>query len=105
MSEQQQFCEIALEGGTYESRPTKKFLQRKPYEKDDPRVIKALIPGVVAEIGTSVGAAVKKGDTLMILEAMKMLNRIKAPVDGKVRAIGVAAGEKVTKGQVLVEIE
>lgn len=105
MSEQQQFCEIALENGTYESRATKKYLQRKPYEKQDPRVIKALIPGVVAEIGTEVGKAVQKGDTLMILEAMKMLNRIKAPVDGKVKAIAVAVGEKITKGQVLIEIE
>lgn len=104
MSEQQQFCEIALENGTYEARPTKKFLQRKPFGKQDPGVIKALIPGVVAEIGTEVGKAVQKGDTLMILEAMKMLNRIKAPVDGQVKAIVVAAGEKVTKGQVLIEI-
>jgi len=104
MSEQQQFCEIALEGGTYEARATKKFLQRKPYEKHDPRVIKALIPGVVAELGCSVGQQVKQGDTLMILEAMKMLNRIKAPVDGTVKAINVATAEKVTKGQVLIEL-
>ena len=61
--------------------------------------------GVVAEVDTQVGTAVKKGDTLMILEAMKMLNRIKAPQDGTVKAISVAAGEKVTKGQVLIEIE
>ena len=105
MSEQQQFCEIALEGGTYEARATKKFLQRKPYEKYDPRLIKALIPGVVAEIGSSVGQPVKQGDTLMILEAMKMLNRIKAPMAGKIKEVCVAGGEKVVKGQVLIEIE
>ena len=104
MSEQQ-FSEIALEGGTYETCVTKKFMQRKPYGKHDPRIIKALIPGVVAEIGTQAGNAVKKGDTLMILEAMKMLNRIKAPQDGTIKAVNVAAGEKVTKGQVLIEIE
>ncbi len=105
MSEQQEFRTIALEGGTYETCVTKKFTQRTPYEKNDPRIIKALIPGVVAEVGTQVGTAVRKGDTLMILEAMKMLNRIKAPQDGTVKAISVAAGEKVTKGQVLIEIE
>ena len=105
MSEQRQFCEIALEGGTYEACPTKKFLRRKPFEKQNPGVIKALIPGVVAEIGSSVGQPVKQGDTLMILEAMKMLNRIKAPVDGTIKAINVAVGEKITKGQVLIEIE
>ena len=105
MNEQQEFRTIALESGTYETRVTKKFTQRKPYEKNNPGTIKALIPGVVAEVDTQVGTAVKKGDTLMILEAMKMLNRIKAPQDGTVKAISVAAGEKVTKGQVLIEIE
>ena len=105
MSTQEKLGEIALENGTYETRLTKKFMQRKPYEKHDPRIIKALIPGVAAEIDTQVGKSVKQGDTLMILEAMKMLNRIKAPQDGTVKAISVAAGEKVTKGQVLIEIE
>ena len=105
MSEQQQFCEIALEGGTYEARATKKFLQRKPYAKNDPRVIKALIPGVVAEIDTEVGKMVKQGDTLMIQEAMKMHNRIKAPHDGRIKAVLVSAGEKVVKGQILIELE
>ena len=105
MSEQQEFRTITLESGTYETRVTKKFTQRKPYEKNNPGTIKTLIPGVVAEVDTQVGTAVKKGDTLMILEAMKMLNRIKAPQDGTVKAISVAAGEKVTKGQVLIEIE
>lgn len=105
MSEQEQFTEIALESGTYEARATKKFMQRKPYEKADPRVIKALIPGAVAEIHAEVGKGVKQGDTLMILEAMKMLNRIKAPQDGVIKAVRVVAGEKITKGQVLLELE
>ena len=105
MSTQEKLGEIALENGTYETRLTKKFMQRKPYEKHDPRIIKALSPGVAAEIDTQVGKSVRQGDTLMILEAMKMLNRIKAPLDGVVKAIRVASGEKVTKGQVLIEIE
>ena len=105
MSEQLEFRTITLESGTYETRVTKKFTQRKPYEKNNPGIIKALIPGVVAEVDTQVGTAVKKGDTLMILEAMKMLNRIKAPQDGTVKTISVASGEKITKGQVLIEIE
>ena len=105
MSEQQEFRTIALESGTYETRVTKKFTQRKPYEKNNPGIIKALIPGVVAEVDTQVGTAVKKGDTLMILEAMKMRNRIKAPLTGKVKAVHVAVGDKVVKGQTLIEIE
>ena len=64
MSTQEKLGEIALENGTYETRLTKKFMQRKPYEKHDPRIIKALIPGVAAEIDTQVGKSVKQGDTL-----------------------------------------
>ncbi|HTY61042.1 MAG TPA: acetyl-CoA carboxylase biotin carboxyl carrier protein subunit [Acidobacteriota bacterium] len=105
MSDQEELSKIALENGVFETRVTKKFLRRKSYEKKDPRVIKALIPGVVAAVETTVGKAVKQGDTLLILEAMKMLNRIKAPVNGAVKALRVAAGDKVVKGQVLIEIE
>ena len=104
MTEQEKFSQIALESGVFETRMTRKFNRRKPFEKQDPRIIKAVIPGVVAEIGANVGNDVKQGDTMMILDAMKMLNRIMAPQDGTVKAIRVAKGEKVAKGQVLIEI-
>ena len=105
MGDKDKIHELALENGVFETRLTRKFGLRKPYEKHDPRIIKAVIPGMVSEIHTKVGKAVKQGDTIMILEAMKMLNRIKAPVDGQIRVIRVANGEKVAKGQVLIEIE
>ncbi len=105
MSEHKQFSRIALENGIFETHVTRKFKLRKPYERQDPGTIKAVIPGTVTEIVTKVGETVKQGDTLMIVEAMKMLNRIIAPMDGIVNAIYVSAGEKVTKGLVLIEIE
>jgi len=104
VSEQDKLSEIALENGVFETRLTKKFARRKPYQKQDPRIIKAVIPGVVAEIHTRVGTSVKQGDDLMVLDAMKMLNRILSPQDGVVKVIRVAKGEKVSKGQVLIEI-
>ena len=104
MSDQEKFVEIALENGVFETTVTRKFGRRKPFVRQDPRVIKAVIPGVVAQIDTGVGKTVKQGDTMMILEAMKMLNRIMAPQDGTVKVIRVARGEKVSKGQVLLEI-
>jgi len=105
VDKESQFSEIALENGTFETRVTRKFALRRPYVKQDPGVVKAAIPGVVAEVIANVGKAVKQGDTMLILEAMKMLNRIMAPLHGTVKAIHVSAGEKVTKGQVLMEIE
>jgi biotin carboxyl carrier protein len=105
VSEHKQFCEIALENGVFETHVTRKFALRKPYEKQDPRVVKAVIPGVISEILTKTGEAVKQGDTIMIVEAMKMLNRIMAPLHGTIKAVHVSPGEKVIKGQVLLEIE
>ena len=105
MSEQEKLALLALEGGTYETRLTKKFGHRQLFEPQDPRVLKAAIPGVIERIETPLGTAVNAGDTLMILEAMKMRNRIKAPMAGKVKVVRVAVGEKVVKGQVLIEIE
>jgi pyruvate carboxylase len=105
LNKQEQFSPLALENGTYETRVTKKFKKRKLYEKQDPRIVKAVIPGAIAGIDVKVGQSVKQGALVMILEAMKMLNRIVAPLDGKVKAIHVQTNEKVSKGQVLIEFE
>ena len=105
MTEKNEMYALALEGGTYDTRLTPKFLRRKPFEPKNANVLRALIPGVVAEIGVAPGQAVRKGETLVILEAMKMLNRIAAPADGRVKSLAVTAGEKVSKGQALAEIE
>jgi biotin carboxyl carrier protein len=67
--------------------------------------VKAPMPGLILQIQTSVGAAVKKGEVLVILEAMKMENAIKSPVDGTIKAIPVTGGKSVEKNQVLVLFE
>ncbi len=105
MSEQDKLTQIALESGTYDTHLSRKFMMRKPYEKQDPRLIKAVIPGVIESIATAVGRRVKQGDDLMIHEAMKMHNRIKAPLDARIKAVLVNVGEKVVKGQILIEME
>ena len=66
--------------------------------------LKAPMPGLIRSISVVEGAHVKKGETVLILEAMKMENSIKAPADGVVRRIAVAAGDAVDKGQVLIEM-
>ena len=53
------------------------------------------MPGKIIEVKVSVGQAVKAGDTLLILEAMKMQNEIAAPADGTVKAVNVSAGQSV----------
>ena len=104
MSELKKYDRLSLENGVYETRLTAKYAARKPYEMKDPRMVKAAIPGVVAEICSAAGKRVKQGDTLLVLEAMKMLNRIPSPLDGKIKAVYVTAGDKVMKGQALIEL-
>nr|WP_294941039.1 acetyl-CoA carboxylase biotin carboxyl carrier protein subunit [uncultured Mucilaginibacter sp.] len=64
--------------------------------------IKAPMPGLVLKIFAEVGADVKKGDNLFVLEAMKMENIIKSPADVNVKAIKIKPGDKVEKGQILM---
>lgn len=65
--------------------------------------IKAPMPGLILALQVNDGDQVKKGDPLLILEAMKMENIIKSPADGIVKAIKVKKGESVEKNQVLIQ--
>ena len=66
--------------------------------------IKAPIPGLVANVPVSPGQPVQEGETLVILEAMKMENELRAPRAGVVHEVRVTAGEQVSMGQVLVTL-
>jgi biotin carboxyl carrier protein len=65
-------------------------------------VLKAAMPGLVVEVEVEPGQEVKKGDGLLIVEAMKMENEIKAPGPGVIKEIKVKPGQPVEKNQVLV---
>ncbi|ADV43683.1 biotin/lipoyl-containing protein [Bacteroides helcogenes] len=67
--------------------------------------VKSPLPGVILDIKVSVGDTVKKGQLVIILEAMKMENSINADKDGKITAINVSKGDSVLEGTDLVIIE
>ena len=67
--------------------------------------IKSPLPGVILDVKVKEGDMVKRGQTLLILEAMKMENDIKADHDGKVTAINVSKGESILEGTDLITIE
>ena len=56
------------------------------------------------KVHVKTGDTVKEGDDIVILDAMKMKNRLKSHLDGRVVAVNVKPGDRVTKGEVLVEI-
>ena len=64
----------------------------------------APMPGTILDIKVSVGQAVKKGDVLCILEAMKMENDIPAPQDGTVASVNVTKGASVAAGDVIITL-
>ena len=67
--------------------------------------IKAPLPGVITDICVAEGDEVKAGDTVIVLEAMKMANALTAEKDGKVSAICVKIGESVMEDDALIVIE
>ena len=67
--------------------------------------IKTPLPGVIIDVKVNTGDTVKKGDTVVVLEAMKMENNINADRDGKVVAVQVAKGDTVADGAVLIVLE
>ena len=67
--------------------------------------INAPMPGNILDVKVANGASVKKGDVLVILEAMKMENEILAPRDGVVASVNVTKGATVNSGDVLVSLQ
>ena len=67
--------------------------------------LEAPMPGKVIAVKAAPGQTVKKGDELLVVEAMKMENSVRAPRDGTVRSVAARVGDMVGPGAVLVELE
>ncbi|BDU68168.1 hypothetical protein GETHOR_02690 [Geothrix oryzae] len=96
---------LTLNDTVYETTLTRKYAHRKPYVPKDPRRRTATIPGLILEVLVQPGDRICADQGIVVLEAMKMQNRITARHDGTVKALHVAVGETVAKGQLLVEFE
>ena len=73
--------------------------------RHDAGALEAPMPGRVSAVKVAAGAHVRKGEELLVVEAMKMENALRAPRDGVVRAVHVTVGEMVAPGRPLVELE
>ncbi|MBK7712212.1 MAG: acetyl-CoA carboxylase biotin carboxyl carrier protein subunit [Bacteroidales bacterium] len=96
---------LNINNSLYQTRISSKFKNRVKYQPADPKLILSFIPGTVVEIFVSQGQKVKKGELLLILDAMKMQNRLKCPMDGKIKSIVTTKGDRVSKGALLIELE
>ncbi len=95
---------LIIDGDKYRTRYNSKFENRKTWKNPNPKRVTSSIPGTILKVFTKVGEEVKKGDPILILEAMKMKNKIVFPIDGKVKSIKVKEGEKVPKDHLMLEL-
>jgi len=99
------YVNFEIDGDEYRTALSPKYLNKKPYSKNNPRQVLTFIPGTIQKIFVQVGSHVNIGDKLLILEAMKMKNVLMATAEGTVKAIHAEVGVMVSYKQLLVEIE
>ncbi len=100
-----ELVDFAVTARKYKTLLTVKYGMRKPYEAPNPKEVKSYIPGTIVELKVKKGDILKEGQTLLILEAMKMMNEVLMPFDGKIKKVYVKKGEKVPKEHLMVLIE
>ncbi|MFO7575628.1 MAG: acetyl-CoA carboxylase biotin carboxyl carrier protein subunit [Bacteroidales bacterium] len=105
MEKQENLGKLNINHTEYTTRLSRKFVNRKGFQPDTPGVVSSFIPGTVVELLVSEGDVVRKGQELLVLDAMKMKNRILSLWSGKVRSIPVKPGDKLPRGAVLMEID
>ena len=111
IEEQNEHLLITYAGQRYECTVADKRiaeLRHRVDQADRPKgktVVKSPMPGLVVKILTAEGESVKRGDRLVVVEAMKMENDVKAPRDGRVVKIAVQTGDAVVGGRELLVIE
>lgn len=104
---------VTVNGQTYQVEiPDTKYTVPRPLmqsanvtgQQGGPKNVMSELPGTVTEIKVKDGDHVKKGDVLLVIEAMKMANDIVSDVDGTVQKIHVAKGQNVNQGDLMVEM-
>ena len=105
MDEAKDIKTLVIDDTEYRTRYTSKFSGRKMYAAPDPKMLHAVIPGVILKIMVSPGQKVRWGDSLLVLEAMKMQNDVTAPMDTVIKNIHVHTGQMVAKRELLMEFE
>jgi len=105
MDENIEFIDFKFEEITFKTTLTKKFAARTQYTPPDSRKVVAFIPGTILKVHVKEGMKVKKGDVLLVLQAMKMDNHLLATRNGTVKKVYVKQGEIVPKRHLLMELK
>ncbi|MDR0371053.1 MAG: acetyl-CoA carboxylase biotin carboxyl carrier protein subunit [Prevotellaceae bacterium] len=97
--------DFAVTARKYKTLLTRKYKERKPWTTPSPYEIYSYIPGTVIRILVDEGDKAKEGDTLLILEAMKMQNRVEIPFSARIKKINIKEGDRIPKDFLMIELE
>ena len=105
MAEEKELKELIVQGAVYKTTYTKKFENRVNYETPNENLIYSFIPGTIIDIFVKTKQKVKEGDTLLLLEAMKMENQVRMPFDGEIVKVNIKKGEVIPNKHLMLEIK
>ena len=105
MAEEKELKNLIVQGAVYKTTFTKKFENRTNYETPNENLIHSFIPGTIIDIFIKTNQKVKEGETLLLLEAMKMENQVKMPFDGVIKKIHIKKGEVIPNRHLMIEIK
>ncbi len=95
---------IIVHSAKYQTNYNTKYLNRKKWAEPNPNYIISFIPGNVIDVFVKVGQVLNEGESILILEAMKMHNNVQMPFKGKIVKVNVEKGQKVPKNLLMIEI-
>ncbi len=105
MSEEKEYKDLIIQGTVYKTTFTKKFENRVNWEAPNENLIHSFIPGTIIDIFVKPKEKVKEGDTILLLEAMKMQNQVRMPFDGEIVKIHVKKDEVIPNRHLMIEIK
>jgi biotin carboxyl carrier protein len=105
MTEEKKYKNLVIQGTVYKTTLTWKFENRLKWVTPNPNHIYSFIPGSIIDIFVKPREKVKEGETLLLLEAMKMQNQVRMPFDGEIVKIHVKKDEIIPKKFLMMEIK
>lgn len=105
MSEEKEMKTLIIQGAKYMTTFTRKFEERTNWEAPNENLLYSFIPGTVIDIFVKPKDKVKEGQTLLLLEAMKMQNQVRMPFDGEIVKINVKKDEVIPNRHLMIEIK
>lgn len=105
MENEKELKTLVIQGAVYKTNYTNKFEHRSTWEAPNHNMLHSFMPGTIIDILVKPKDKVKEGQTLLLLEAMKMQNQVRMPFDGEIVAIFVKKGEVIPNHHLMLEVK